>query len=137
MAELTEAEIKAILRAVGQLTWHGRLIPYMDGWYDKVAGSGTQTHDFEKVDPKRIRVITHVGAYNDVSSNTFTYIFHYNGILYLPMAGQVAPAIGEVVAFDGMEILKPGDLVRVSFETCVSGDDLYVGINGYEIILED
>ena len=137
MPELTEQEIKAILTAVGQMTWHGKLVPYIDGWYNKVASGGTNNKDFEKVDPKRIRVITHVGAYNDVTSCTFIYIYHYNGTLYLPIAGQVAPLIGEVVAFNGIEILKPGDLVRVSFETCVSGDDLYAGVSGYEIMLED
>ena len=135
MAEFTEEQIQKIVKAVEQGTWHGKVFPYQEGWYNKVAAAGTNNKDFEKVDPKRIRVITHISAYNDVTSCPFIYLFHHNGQTYIPLAGTVAPLIGEVVAFNGQAILKPGDYIRVSFETCSSGDDIYAGVNGYEIML--
>lgn len=135
MVELTEEQIKEIVLLGEQGIWHKKVFPYMEGWYNKVAATGTNTKDFEKVNPGRIRVITHISAYNDVTSNTYIYLFHYNGSLYLPLGGAVAPLIGEPVTFNGQAILKPGDFIRVSFETCVSGDDIYAGVNGYEILI--
>uniref|UniRef100_A0A6H2A0X6 Uncharacterized protein n=1 Tax=viral metagenome TaxID=1070528 RepID=A0A6H2A0X6_9ZZZZ len=135
--ELTEKQINAIMRAVGQLTWHGKVIPYERNWQDKAATAGTNNHEFDKVDPRRIRVITHAACYNDVSACTFIYIQHWNGRELVEDEGGVAPAIGEIVRFAGMLVLPPNGYMAVSFEGCTSGDDLYAVVSGYDVLLEE
>lgn len=135
MAEFTEEQIKKIVTAAEQGTFGGKVIPYEQEWYDKAASSGTNEHDFSRVDAGRIRVITHAALYNDTSACTFIYIKHRKGYTFPVDEGEVAPLTGEVVRFAGQIILGPEQHMRASFEGCTSGDDIYAIVNGYEIII--
>jgi len=137
MAELTEDQIKALVTIARQLTWGDNILLYEHKWKDLAASAVTSNHDADKVGPGRIRVITHMAAYNDVTANPFIYLRHHDGAEYLVDEGQVAPAIGEVVRFSGFLILREGQREGVSFETCSSGDDIYFVSQGYEILLKE
>lgn len=135
MAELTEEQIKEILKFIGQQTWGEDIQVYDESWRDMAATVGTNNHPMAQVEEGWLRVITHMAAYNDVSACDFIYLQHWNGRELVEDEGQVAPAIGEVVAFNGMLILGPGKYEAVSFEGCTSGDDLYFVAHGYSIYL--
>ena len=133
MAEFTQSEIETLVKAAEMGLGGSRMQVYEEIFFDNSAGSGTNTKNFSRVEPGRIRVITHFAALNAVTSNTFIKFCHYSGgQLAIDKVG-VAPLVGETVNWDGMFILGEGDYAQALWLSCSSGDDLYAVISGYEI----
>ena len=135
MVELTKEQIDAILKSLEMSLGGYRVIPYEEIYRNLAAASGTNTKDFTVVEPKRIRVITHIAALNATRSNTFIKLCHVShGATAIDKVG-VAPLTGETVNWDGFYILGGGDYAQVLWLVCSSGDDIYATIAGFEILL--
>ena len=134
MAELTEKQIEAIIKAAETILGGARVQAYEEIWSDLAAGSGTNTKDFPRVDANRIRVITHIAALNSVSACTFIKLQHINGGQTAIDKVGPAPLIGETVNWDGFYIMGGGDYSQVQWLGCTSGDDLYCVVSGYDIL---
>jgi len=133
MEGLTEQDIKTLVKAAEMGLGGSRMQVYEEVFFDNSASNGTNTKNFSRIEPGRIRVITHIAALNAVTSCTYIKSCHYEGgRLAIDKVG-VAPLIGETVNWDGMMILGEGDYSQVSWLNCSSGDDLYAVISGYEI----
>jgi len=134
MAELTEKQIEDITKAAETILGGSRVQAYEEIWSDLAASSGTNTKNFPRVDPDRIRVITHIAALNATTSPTFIKLCHINGGQTAIDKVGVAPLIGESVNWDGFYIMGGSDYSQVLWLGCTSGDDLYCVVSGYEIL---
>uniref|UniRef100_A0A6M3XS80 Uncharacterized protein n=1 Tax=viral metagenome TaxID=1070528 RepID=A0A6M3XS80_9ZZZZ len=132
--ELTEKEKEALIRFVETVLGGARVQEYHEIYTDLAASTGTNTKDFTTVHPRRLRVITHVAAVNNISSCTFIILRHIDGGQTAIDKTGVAPLIGETVNWDGFMILGEGDYTEVEWQGCTSGDDIYAVVSGYEII---
>jgi len=132
--ELTEKEKEALIRFVETVLGGARVQEYHEIFTDLSANTGTNTKDSSTVDSRRLRMITHVAALNNVSGCTFIKLQHVDGGQVAIDKTGVAPLIGETINWDGLMILGEGDYTRVQWLGCSSGDDLYAIVSGYEII---
>ena len=131
--ELTEEQIKTLVRAAEIGLAGKRVQVYEEIYYKDSASAGTNTKDFTRCDSGKIRVITHIAALNGTSSSTFIKLCHINGGQTGIDKVGVAPLIGETVNWDGFMILGEGNYSEVLWLGCTSGDDLYAVVSGYEI----
>lgn len=134
MAEFTEEEIKILVKAAEIGLAGARMQVYEEIFKDIIAGNGTNTKNFSRVDSKRLRVITHIAALNSVSACTFIKMCHQSGGQLAIDKVAAAPLTGETVNWDGAYIMGGGDYSQVLWLGCTSGDDLYAMVSGYEII---
>lgn len=131
--ELTEEQIKAIVEAAKKVLTGDKVQVYEEIYEDTTGTVTSRTQDFTKVDSGKIRVITHIAAYDNTSSPTSIKFQHTNGGQTAIDKTGVAPLTGETVNWDGAFILTEGDKVSVLWAGITSGDDLYAVVSGYEI----
>lgn len=131
--ELTEEQIKTLVRAAEIGLAGARVQVYEEIWSTTVATVGTNTKDFTRCDPDKIRVITHMAALNSVSACTFIKLRHVNGGQTATDKVGVAPLTGETINWDGFMILGESDYAKVQWLGCTDGDDLDAVVSGYEI----
>jgi len=131
MAELTEEQIKEVMKAAKLLTKALDESMRADDELNINATLGDNDLAFEIVKPGRVLVIEHLSGYNDVSACTFIRVGYFNGHRLNWLETQPAPLVSETVSISAPLRLRAGMYAVVRFEGCTNLDDIYAALNGY------
>lgn len=101
-----------------------------------LSGGGTYDDlDDDRVDPGKLRVITHVSVENKTNAYTHLRIGVERTGVFLPHEEEKSPVAGEVYWTRSRIIVPAGSLLKARMTGCTSGDVLEMHIQGmmYEV----
>ena len=108
---------------------------------ERVTAAGVTDEDvilkLEKVNPGRIRVITHLAVENKTSAYTKFRLSVYNGATEFMIDEAIYPEEDELLVHPKDIVLGESDVVRATLAGTVTGDLIEVHAIGWEMPRED
>ena len=87
----------------------------------------------DRVDPGRIRVITHLSVENKTSAFLKCRISVWNGAVDFAIDEAIYPAAGELLVHPKDILLGEGDILRATLTGTVTGDKIELHAIGWEM----
>lgn len=131
MAELTEEQTKEVVAASELINRSLDESMRADDDLDIEATAGTNDLQFETVKPRRVLIIEHFSAYNEISACTRIRLGYFNGHRINWLETQPAPLVTETVVLTGPLRLREGMYLIARLEGCTLHDDIHAALNGY------
>ncbi len=133
MAELTEEQIKEVVKAAELIVQSLDESMRADDELNMAADDGTNDLKFEQIKAGRLLILEHLSGYDDTSAPTRIRVGYFNGHRLNWLNTQPAPIASETIGYSARVLLREGMYPIVRFEGATSGDDLYAALNGYWI----
>jgi hypothetical protein len=87
----------------------------------------------ERINPGRIRVLTHVSIENKTSAYTKCRLSIYNGAIEFLIDEAIFPAAGELLVHPKDILLGEGDILRATLTGTTTSDELELHAIGWEM----
>ena len=133
MAELTEEQIKAVVKAAELISQSLDESMRADDEINMDAADATNDLKFEQVKAGRLLIMEHLSGYDDTSAPTRIRVGYWNGHRHNWLNTQPAPIASETVGHSARVLLREGMYPIVRFEGPTELDDLHATLNGYWI----
>lgn len=137
--QYTAADLRVAAHGYDGSAWQrlGLLWGYSDRWGEYLgetkSGDGQYSRTTAVVPPGYVYVVQAAYIKNETAARGPMYFRAYDGGIYHPVVGVLAPAQNQIVTLSGPFVLKAGDAMNLAQDSCLNNDTMVAGVWGYKM----